>query len=369
MSHLRIMLFLLLLSFSNIESTYSNSFEPFCENSCCALCQRPFDDRILDDLTFTAEILWFKVCEDGLPIGTQVDVGPFSPFTEIHSRIKNLHPRWSEGYRLGITYLDPCDGWITDILWTHFNNHLHRTHAKTAVTEGTSLSFFVPAFGSAAFNSPSQFEIDSTSARWKLNLDILDLEIGRAFCPFPCLTFHPFIGLRAAWLRESYKIVNSTIAFTVEREVQSVRLKSYYEGLGLRMGINSLVDICCNVGVYAKAAAAIQYGNYKMKSEDFLIIGNNPGESSEMEQKDDFCACSFSSDFAIGILWHGCLCEKYALTVNLGWEQHLFIDHNHFEDFAEIFPDLPNDGQVKNPQIIRGDLCLQGFVLGATLDF
>lgn len=372
MALIRMIFLLIALLVANANLAFSTPTEPACESSYCSLCQRSYCDSIFDNATFTSEILWFKVCEDGIPFGTQVDEKTLAPVTEIHSRVKNLHSKWSEGFRLGLTHLDPCEEWITAVFWTHFNNHIHHTHTNTAVTAGDRLSFFVPAFGSTAFNSSTQYNIDSTFARWKLNVDYVDLEIGKAFCPIPCLSFHPFLGLRALWLRQSYNIVNSSLLALVNRgesDVQSVRLKSHYEGLGLRMGLNSYLDVCYNLGLYAKAAATVLYGNFKIKSEDYLIIGNDSGSPSQIEQKDDFCACSFSTDLGIGILWKGCLCE-YPITVNLGWEQHLFLNHNHFEDFVQILPTtISNNGQVKNPQIIRGDLCLQGFVFGANLDF
>lgn len=335
----------------------------------CPLCHRSCPDSVLDHLLFSSELLFFRTCEDGLAFGTQVDSSTVSNSVDIHSKVKNIRPRWSVGYRLGLSYPDPCNDWMADILWTHFNSHSHRTFANPAVLDGARRSFFVPAYGSEAFNITEPTHIDRTFARWKVHIDLLDLELGKRIPLCSCISIRAHAGIRAAWIRQTYNIINSSIMASIARDLQSVRLRTHYEGIGLRTGLDVDWNIGCGLSLYSKAAIAALCGNFKVKSEDLFFLGGPiEGLPVEDEQKDDILTCNAVADGAVGIAWEGCFCERYFIRFNFGWEGHLFFNHNRFEDFVKLSTP-PVSGEMKNPQYEKGDLCLQGFVLGAQIDF
>ncbi|MBA3957848.1 MAG: hypothetical protein H0X51_05585 [Parachlamydiaceae bacterium] len=333
------------------------------------------------DLYFTAEALILKACEDGLAYGTAVSSSSNSAtgLTEIETRVKNVHPKWNVGFRLGLGYTLPCDCWGLALYWTHFNthakSHFDRNFSSTTVGTTTTTNYFVPAYGNTNFNNGDSSNIDFTEARWKLRLDVVDIELGRPVCISQCLTIRPHIGVRAAWINQSYNIENGVHLITTDAEtvVQDIRLKANYQGVGLRGGLDTQWDLGCGMSLYGTAAASVLYGNFDVESDNFYTLTAGAATSFDAEQKDDFCACRAVTDASIGLRWRQCLCnDSVALTLQVGWEHHLFFDQNKFEDFVALDGSTtfnPAIGEVKNPQVQRGDLCIKGVTISARLDF
>lgn len=328
------------------------------------------------------EALIFKACEDGLAYGTGTTLvlpNPAQPDTFVNSRLKNIHPEWDVGFRLGLGYTLPCDCWGIEVLWTHFQTHAHSSFNRPFADPGrseTSGAFFTPGYGFTDLNQSDLEGIDRTKARWKLHLDLVDVEFGRFVCLSECLTIRPHIGVRAAWINQSFRIVNSVDALDLglSGEIQNVRLKGDYEGVGLRGGLDTLWNLGCGFSLYGNAAGSVLYGNYNVKSENNYRFFIDSPVLDIVEQKDDFCACRAATDAVLGVRWRSCFCEDtVALTFQIAWEHHLFFNQNPFEDFVLLVCEGiefdPDSGDAKNTQNYRGNLCLKGISLSAMLDF
>jgi len=357
------------------DGSYSDSSSPY-STSCCPLCHSIPMKGTLDDFFFTSDVLIFKACEDGLAFGTQTSTAaaPFpTGLTDVNSRVKNVHPKWSVGYRLGINYVNPCNCWVASLFWTHFDTHMHHTFFQYPSIGGASQSFFTPGYGFTGYNSSDLSLIGSTYARWKLRLNLLDVEFSRLFCITECLTLRPHAGIRAAWMRQSYIISNTVIASSVSSTIQQSRLKFEYEGAGLRGGLDTEWNLGCGLSLYGNAAVSTLYGVFNVKSQDAYSLDVLGTSLFDVEQKDDIYECSAVTDAALGLRWKGCFCDDtVAVTLNLGWEHHMFFNQNHFEDFVKLSNSTALNGpggEVKNPQRQRGDLCLKGFTIGANLDY
>lgn len=364
---------------------YDGSYGPGPGNGCCPPtcnpCGPAYSCGPCGDFFFSAEALIFRACEDGLAYGTHTETILSTTATtvpnEVDSRVKNLHPNWNVGFRLGVGYVLPCDCWGIAVNWTHFDSHTHHTFEESFVTPTTGLtggSFLTPAFGRTDFNVSDDTGIDETEARWKLHLDLVDVELGRPVCISQCLTLRPHIGIRAAWVKQSFDIEYDTISTdAISSLLSEVDLKCDYEGVGLRGGLDTIWDLGCGMSLYGSAAASVLWGHFNVKSETFYNDPENLGAFFDVEQKDDFCGCRAVTDAAIGLRWRSCFCgDSVALTVNVGWEHHLFFNQNQFEDFVVLDDDSTFEadiGEIKNPQFHRGDLCLSGVVIGARIDF
>jgi len=363
--------------------TYNNGpfVGPMNNNCCYDVC--PASCNPCGDLAFSIEGLVWRACEDGLAFGTQTTTAqeclnctPSKITHEVNSRLKEPHFKWDWGFRLGLGYALPCDCWGLQLYWTHYNTHTSSTHDESFITPSATVvgQFFTPAWGQVEFNGSSAAAIDSTTAHWKLKLDLLDVELGRPFCISQCLTLRPHIGVRAVWINQRYNIDNfNTDTSSVTRTLQEVRLKSDFTAAGLRAGLDTQWDLGCGISLYGNAAASIVYGNYDVKSEDDYLFVINDNDFYEIRQKDQFCACRGVTDASIGFRWRTCFCnDTIAMTWNIGWEHHLFFNQNEFEDFV-FLEDLvgfdPAEGGVKNPQFHKGDLCFHGVVFGLKLDY
>lgn len=340
---------------------------------CCSPCGS------CNDWSFTAEALIFKACEDGLNFGTHTEVFTDSNDQDfIDSRVKNIHPDWHVGFRLGIGYSLPCDCWGMELNWTHFQSHANSTFSSPFNEQDVSvpgpLQFFTPAYGYTDLNTQAADAITSTKSSWKLHLDLIDLELGRSICLSECLTIRPHIGVRAAWINQSFNIQNFADAPSLSGVIQDVHLTNDYEGVGLRGGLDTQWNLGCGLSLYGEAAASVLYGNFNLKSENEFAFFVTSTEGFAVEDKDEFCACRASTDAALGLRWRGCFCnDRVAVTLQAGWEHHLFFNQNQFEDFVILGTNGgafdTNVGDVKNPQGYHGNLCLKGVTLSAKIDF
>lgn len=343
------------------------------------------------DLSITLEALVWKATEDGLAFGTECHV-PFAQTTttppttsfDVDCRVKHPHFKWDWGFRLGFAYALPCDCWGLALIWSDFKTHGRNFHHGFSGTDaGFTTSFFVPGWGRRDWPG-----ITDTEARLKLRYDTLDLELGRPFCISQCLVLRPHIGVRGAWIRQHYEIVNTISAIVggaveVETPVQDVRLKCDWEAVGLRGGLDSMWDIGCGVSLYGQAAASVLYGRYDIISRDDYEspLAGEAGTFYHVHQKDEFWACRAVTDLALGLQWRTCCCNDcLSITFSVDWEHHLFFDLNEFEDFSQLTHRYPTDstqtggfdssfGQVKNPEFSRGNLCVKGVAFGVRLDY
>ncbi|MBA3957843.1 MAG: hypothetical protein H0X51_05560 [Parachlamydiaceae bacterium] len=329
--------------------------------------------------SFSSDSLFWRVCEDGLAYGTISDITATSTEdptgVEIQSRVKNIHPKWDMGYRFTLAYNLPCDCWGVALTWTHFNTHT-RTHTEPRgqiVPGATEDSVFTPAWGFAGYNTGSVTTIRDVEAHWKISLDTVDIELGRIFCMSDCVTLRPHIGVRAAWINQSFKIntFGTDPNIGVDFSLQNQHLKSDFTGAGLRGGLDSQWELGCGLSLYGKAAAAVLYGKFDVDSEDSYRIGaSGDAPLRDLEQKDEFCACCAVTDLALGLSWINCFCDNtIAWTTSIGWEHHLFFKQNRFEDFQTLQVENPPLTEDKNPQRQRGCVSFSGLILSSTIDF
>lgn len=333
-----------------VEPCYSDSC---CYGNICPLC--------CDNWSFTSEVLFLKPCEDGLAYGTQVNVDTNANPDRIKARIKKPHFKWDIGFRLGLNYQFDCSCWGLGFYWTYFNTHTHSKHTLSR----TDTSFFVPGYAAVQFGSilgPSP--ITEARTGWKKNIDLFDLEFGRDFCLEHCLTIRPHIGLRGAWIQNHYRVRYFAPFEGAVEDVQSLRLRTDYEAVGVRGGLDSQWDLGSGVSLYGKAAISALAGFYDVRSRlRNVTVTPEPDENQvfnvqHADHKDHFCACRAITDLALGLRWTICFCNDALIwTINAGWEQHHFVNLNEFEDL------------IKNPQFHRGDFCLRGFTLGTNVDF
>lgn len=358
-----------------------NPCNPCDYNPCNPCCDSPCGHWM-----FEVDLLYWTACEGGLTYGSDTEasaIGTAGTLTSFHTKKKHPHQRWDLGWRLGVGFQFPCECWDAFVIWTHFDTDAHAHHDESVTTNRwfTPAWNSIPGDGDEAGNllggnviSDSTFPVDDARAHWKLDLNLLDLEIGREFCVNSCLSLRPFIGVRGATINDKYDIKYETISVSgtalVVGPVDRVHLKNEFEGAGVRGGLDTTYDLGCGASIYGGVAASLLYGETEIKTKERLIVGTTGDLTSDVlfhEQKDEECGCRAITDAEIGISWRHCCCDKIIL-VKFGWEHHFFFNENQFEKFTDFFA-TDNFATDRMPQDIHGDLSVQGLVLSARIDF
>ncbi|NGX46352.1 MAG: hypothetical protein K940chlam2_01542, partial [Chlamydiae bacterium] len=124
----------------------------------------------------------------------------------IDASYKNPDFSWDFGFKLGIGYNTTHDGWDVGAVWTHFRTSSH-THIEAEAADNHTLlplwSAFAPSTGGGGVLWATDIE-----SHWKLNIDLVDIDLGRQFWTSKYLTMRPHIGLRLAWIKQEYQIEN-----------------------------------------------------------------------------------------------------------------------------------------------------------------
>lgn len=336
------------------------------------------------DWKFLAGALYWNSHQDGLEyaILNMVAIPVINPdqqdIDEINNLIKDdfIQPKsnWEFGYKFGINYTFPCDGWDVDLLWTHYTP-FSGNEIEADPGDGHTLvaiwSAFAPAQGEVNFARRIQ-------ADWKLKLDVIDLELGRAFWVSKYLSTRPFIGFRYALLLQDYDLEYSGGSWSPRLNppqdplVGMVDLHNDFKGGGLRSGLETVWTVDCGWGIYGKAALSIIYGPFDISHSETNKLAISPYSKTKIfDSRAHFRVSRAIADLNLGIQWSRMFCGcQYAFLGKLVWEQHLFFHQNQLWRVMRMgdAPAEPLSGENAFVQS-RGNLDTQGWTFTAQLSF
>lgn len=235
---------------------------------------------------------------------------------------------WDYGFSVDLGYKLPCDFWSVKAAWMHFeeqnNESLYGFVTADEVGEWVyPANFFF--FGGSGNNVQTALEGDFT-----LQVNRLDLVLSRESLLGPHLTFSPFFGLRAVFLRNkenwSYAVdasgtgtIPSIDSFTAES-----RFSSNMRSLGVVGGMHASYEWMCGLEFVGDFAASLLYGHQKISSRidisgntnlnGFDITGSHWGLVPE-------------TDLFLGMAWRGdnLLSSCGSFRVSAGWENQLYL--------------------------------------------
>ncbi len=294
------------------------------------------------DLFVHGDWLIWQAHEDGLPVGIK---NKELTGTIAKGKTKNIDFDWDFGFRVGIGYNTPHDGWDLDLTWLRFYTEGHSsTHAHA--NEEILATRIHPDFGLDRFQK--------AKGHWHARLNQIDLDLGREFYVSKWLTVRPHFGLRTTWLRQKFNINYDHYTFDPTIDVD-VRNKNHWWGLGPEAGLDTQWGLGSGFSLYGNLAASIEYGFHKVR------VKNHP--LPPLNVKDSHRNSRAILDLQIGLQWdHLFYNDRYHIGLHGGWEQHVYFNQNQFD----VFVDDLNEGTFVSNQ---GDLTYQGWTLGAQFDF
>lgn len=112
-----------------------------------------------------------------------------------------LSQDWDIGFRAGIGYGFPENGWTFYLNWTRF-------HTSNSSSVGNEMPLFFPVLAQPISDFGFEFgglRAERARGKWSLSYDTLDFEAGRDYCLSACLHFYPQMGFRIAWIDQHFK--------------------------------------------------------------------------------------------------------------------------------------------------------------------
>jgi len=355
----------------------------------------------------TVDFLYWYARETNLTyaaVGTAQEVanpeevfGLTAPTTRTHignTSYKNLNTDWEPGVRVGLGWNSDCDGWDAFLNWTYMHN---TRKDSTSVAEFNSPDYstvfsnnLLPAIGQSVllnqwvdngFNSLLTLEpggigtlfFTSVSAKWKLSFNQIDLEFGRKYWLSRCFTLRPYGGLRGAWIKTKFQTISSRDP--VNEETYGYSFKDSFTnkswGVGLLGGLQPNWHFCSNFILYSNFDMALIWGEYQAKKkENYAGTGTSEMLYSNSSSS-SFYRMQAVLDLAIGFRWEeNWCCDRYKTALDLGWEHHIWFDHNHRIKSDEAI--VTNNSQITGNRSFdeaTGDLGLGGLVIRLRFDF
>lgn len=306
------------------------------------------------NLFLIAEYLYLQPQETGLAFGIQSNDPTFSSAQE-HLKYKNLNFDYDSGYRGVIGYNIPHDAWDLYLYWMHYNTSVHG-HAQ--VEEGQGIFPLWSSLQPPGTNPP--FFALSAQARWRLNLNICDIELGREYYIGKSVTLRPSLAVRTGFIDQHYHVVYNPLTFGSSTIDDDIWLKNDFWGVGPKAAFDSQWNLCKGFHLYGSAAFSLLYGTFTIhRNETYPGTPTQPNVVS----RDSFQLVRAIFDFNAGIGWDIMfLCDEYHLALRGGYEQHLYFGQNQLEQM--IYNNL-NARFLSN----LGDLSLAGWTLSLRLDF
>ncbi|NGX60520.1 MAG: hypothetical protein KR126chlam3_01696 [Chlamydiae bacterium] len=290
--------------------------------------------------------------------------------------------KWDWGFKIGLGYNTTCDGWDFGVVWTWYRGKAN-DHVEAEIDDNHTLLPLWSAYATPIGPIPYATDIET---HWKLQLNLIDIELGREYWTSKYLSFRPFIGLRIAFIEQNFEIQHKggswseipspPFLLAIPAFNDEVDLDNDFKGIGLRAGFNTVWNFGCGWGLYGNFAASIVYGRFSLDHDEEIRRASSPHDKIKiLETEESFHASRGMLDLALGIQWASLFCDcQYGFTIQLGWEQHLFFHQNQLwrinrigdTTSAEFFPN-PNGENVFFQR--RGTLDTQGWTLKVQFAF
>ena len=312
------------------------------------------------DLFFTADWLIWQGQENGLGYAVKTKEEQPLDTALYNSSVKDLHFDWDFGFRVGLGYNLPHDGWDLSSSWTWFQNNASG-HASEGNGRLLASNVFAP-MGSDVEG------YESIKSKLNVKLNMIDLDLGREFFVSKWMTLRPFMGLRTAWIRQHLNTTYySPLPSEIHDTISSVytKAKNNYWGLGLRGGLNTQWGLGAGVSLFGNAAVSILNGFFSVN--DYEATQFEDGKHNDaVSNSDSFRVGRVISELAMGLRWDTMFAnDRCHFGIQAGWEQLMFFGQNQFKHF------LSNDSFSNAGSFFanQGDLTFQGWTLAVRLDF
>jgi Legionella pneumophila major outer membrane protein precursor len=305
------------------------------------------------NLFLNTEFLWWVAKEDGLYYaqsgytGAQTSVVPPDGTKNFKGHLEKVKPHFRPGFRIGFGGNMGYDEWDILLNWTWFQSHA-RDHSH-----GLLLTLW--GHPEAANFGNNLSGALSANAKWSLHLNIIDLEMGRAFWVGRHFSLRPFFGIRGAWIDQHLNVRYDYTTTPITKG--KIRADSDFEGGGVRAGLDTRYTLFGGWSFYGIASASMLYGHYDCDFSE-RWSGVKVAKTS-----DGFHNAASTAQLALGVRWDTYVHkDRYHFGLYAGWEQNIWFGLNKMNHF---FGNL-SDGNLEQ---MNGDLSLSGGTFGVRFDF
>jgi len=263
--------------------------------------------------------------------------------------------KYKPGFKIGFGLNLDQDNWdvYSEYTWLHTTN--------STKTQRIDSGILLPTWGHPSITGENVF--NTAHEKWLCNFDFVDLELARSYYVGSSLTFRPFFGGRAAWIRQSLNVEYVNLSTTLSSPItatpgtQNTILRTRSWGIGPRAGIDTQWNLGQGIRLFGNGSADLLYTRYVVQTKNIFgsksfISRENPGYLRA------------HLDLEMGFGW-GTYLDSYNWHIDLsaGYGFQAFFDQNMFRSFGG------GDTMMAQSTAPNGNLFAHGLTATFRFDF
>ena len=303
------------------------------------------------DMWVTGSFIYWQAKEKGLELGYEFNRKTSDTENVVKYDTLNMEFDYLPGFKVGAGFSMCRDDWTLYLEYTRLNGK--NTFKKELATEDNYLASSWDPASLGQFLTP---RFNSLSAKWKLDYNIFDLELGRPYYLGKKVIFKPHFGLRGGWIDQNYDIkeIYSTTNVVYNWATQDSWV------IGPRAGLVTDWIIGCDFRIFGNAAASLLYQDFDISKKTHSYDSDVLRTNFKTQEKQSYITPNVELGLGLGYgsyFWN----NEWYFDLAVGYDFHYIWNQNmmrHLND--ELKNELDTDA---------GNLMMHGLTVSARLDF
>ncbi|MEX0961427.1 MAG: Lpg1974 family pore-forming outer membrane protein [Simkaniaceae bacterium] len=310
------------------------------------------------DVFVTADFIYWTSRMDGLGYATS-GVRPTADIDPSKGSVKHPDFGFDPGFKVGLGLNLGHDGWDLFAQYTWLYTSKVSDSASSGVDSLADSQLSPLVYTTGTISSGPSDTVSSARSSFDINLNVIDLELGRNFFVSRYLKIRPHFGLKGAWY-DSYNNVNYVGDSTddVNLNAVSIHQDQDYWGVGIRAGMNTSWHFTRSFSVVGNVILSSLWGEFDVtrKDTEYNTLDAALVNDTYLNTENDFHSMKAVLELFLGLRWDTWFCnDDFHFSIDAGWEEQLWINHNQFFSLYE-------EGS-------HGDLYFHGLTLKFRFDF
>jgi len=312
------------------------------------------------DVCATGSFIYWQPIQENMELGMVSDITNILDF--FNGKVVELDFEYKPGFKVALGMNFDYDNWDSylEYTWLRGSHHIH----TTLDPNNTNITLH-PAWQFADFNNP---QYSSGSEKWQLHIDFLNWDLARSYFVGTKLSFRPFLGARAAWIRQNVQVEyrNGLAASLATWPNTNINQSSHSWGIGPRVGLTSNWDIGHGLRMYGVGETDIlytQYTNLNTKQESINAAGNIISRSRYLIHQKDANYLRTHLELALGFGWGTYFANhRWHVDLSADYGFQAFFNQNMFRNFVDV-------QAVAKSISPNGNLYIHGLTTSLRFDF
>ncbi|HEU64209.1 hypothetical protein LCGC14_2500350 [marine sediment metagenome] len=295
------------------------------------------------DTYITASFIYWESLSDQIDLAI-VETGAG---TERTLKILKFDTEYEPGFKVGLGTHFNHDNWDGYVQYTR----LHQSESNTFKTGDETQTSFRPFWTVSTFGNV----VGDTKARWRMDLDKIDIELGRSYYVGTNLIFRPLLGVDVHWIDQKYSF-DSEVATT---GILNSSIKNDSWGVGPRFGLNMNWFFYKGFKLFGNLAIDLMFASNEASGSV------TQGVTNYSLQKYKKYIVRDVEEGAIGFGWGSYFTnDKWHFDISAAYEIQRYSHTNYMNKYSQAF-----SSNFATKQIKPGDLFLHGLTVTTRFDF